>query len=334
MSAPSTLVGTRVLVTGADGFIGSHVVDRLAREGAAVRAFCWYNSNGSYGWLDELEPDLAAGVDFVLGDVTDAGSVDAAVRGVDVVLHLAALIAVPYSYAVPRSFIDTNVIGTFNVLQSALQRDVQRVVQTSTSEVYGTPDNVPIVESHPLRAQSPYSATKIAADKLAEAWACTYGLPVTILRPFNTYGPRQSLRAVIPTILGQLLAGERKVRLGSLSPRRDFTYVTDTADGFARAATAAVAPGQVIQLGTGSTISIGDLLATAASVLGVECEPLEEAERIRPERSEVLVLQSDPTAAREQLGWEPLVSIEQGLQATAEWLAPRISRERAVRYQR
>jgi len=329
-----TLDGARVLVTGADGFIGSHLVERLQADGATVRAFCFYNSNGSYGWLDDLDEDARTGLDLCLGDIRDAGCVDAAVTGVDVIFHLAALIAIPYSYGAPASFIDTNVTGTFNVLEAARRHRVGRVVHTSTSEVYGTPDVVPITEDHPLRAQSPYSASKIAADKLSEAWACSFDVPVVVLRPFNTYGPRQSARAVIPTILSQLLAGQRSLRLGSLRPRRDFTYVTDTVDGFVRAAGGSLEPGQVVQLGTGTDVSIGELVGIASRLLGVEIEVQEEAERLRPERSEVQVLRSDPSRAAELLGWRPTTDLEEGLAQTLEWLKNRIDPDRAMRYQR
>jgi NAD dependent epimerase/dehydratase len=322
MSGSASLRGRRVLVTGADGFIGSHVVERLVADGADVRALCAYNSNGSYGWLDDL-PGVLGAIEPRLGDVRDAGSVEAAVDGCEVVLHLAALIAIPYSYEAPRSYVDTNVNGTLNVLEAVRRTGAIRLVHTSTSEVYGTPDTVPITEDHPLRGQSPYSASKIAADKLCEAWACSFETPVVVLRPFNTFGPRQSARAVITTVLSQLLAGRREIRLGSVTPRRDFTFVTDTVDGFVRAATAPLAPGQVVQLGTGTTVSIGELVDRAAKALDVEVRVIEEARRVRPDASEVQVLLSDPTRARELLGWKPTVSLDDGLSRTAAWLAAR-----------
>lgn len=328
-----SLRGRRVLVTGADGFIGSHVVERLVADGAEVRAFCAYNSNGSYGWLDEL-PDVRGAVDLRLGDVRDAGSVEAAVDGCEVVLHLAALIAIPYSYEAPRSYVDTNVTGTLNVLEAVKRTSAARLVHTSTSEVYGTPDTVPITEDHPLRGQSPYSASKIAADKLCEAWACSFGTPVVVLRPFNTFGPRQSARAVITTVLSQLLAGRTEIRLGSTAPRRDFTFVTDTVDGFVRAATAALEPGTVVQLGTGTTVSIGELVERAGKALEVDVTVVEDEQRVRPERSEVMVLLSDPRRARELLGWRPTVSLDEGLARTAAWLAARSGAIDPDRYHR
>lgn len=315
-----TLRGTKVLVTGADGFIGSHLTERLVAEGADVRAFCLYNSRGSAGWLDETDPATRAALDVRLGDIRDARFVAAATEGVEVVFHLAALIAIPYSYAAPQSFIDTNVSGTLNALEAARAVGVRRFIQTSTSEVYGTPESLPIRETHPLAAQSPYAASKVAADQLTLAFGKSYELPVVVLRPFNTYGPRQSDRAVLPTMLRQLLAGRAEIRLGRLDPRRDLTFVADTVDGFVRAATAPGIDGEVIQLGTGRSESIGELFAMACRLLGVEARAVEDATRLRPEASEVLVLQSDPTRARERLGWEAATSLEDGLRATIDWL--------------
>jgi UDP-glucose 4-epimerase len=312
---------TTALVTGADGFIGSHLVQRLVAEGDAVRAMCVYNSMGSVGWLADLSPEELAKVDVQFADVRDAERVRALVDGVDVVYHLAALIAIPYSYASPRSFVETNVVGTLNVLEAARTVGTGRVVHTSTSEVYGTPETVPIDERHPLHGQSPYSASKIGADMLAEAWARSFEVPVTVLRPFNTFGPRQSARAVIPTVLGQMLAGAEEIRLGALDPRRDFTYVTDTVDGFVRAARAPLGlPGEVIQLGTGRDVSIGELVELCRSVTGSAARIVQESERVRPANSEVERLLSAPARALERLGWAPQVSLEDGLARTAEWL--------------
>ncbi len=309
-----------VLVTGADGFIGSHLVERLVAEGARVRAFCLYNSRGSWGWLDEAAPVVRAGLDVRLGDIRDARFVEAAAEGMEVVIHLAALIAIPYSYAAPESFVDTNVRGTLNVLEAARRAGVGRFIQTSTSEVYGTPDVLPIREDHPLRAQSPYAASKVAADQLSLAFQRSYDLPVVVLRPFNTYGPRQSARAVLPALLRQLLAGRTDVRLGRLDPRRDLTYVADTVDGFVRAATVPGIAGETIQLGTGRSESISELFDLACRILGIDARPVVDAARLRPDASEVLVLQSDPTRARELLGWEPRTTLEDGLRATIAWL--------------
>lgn len=330
----TALQGKTVLVTGADGFIGSHLVERLITEGADVRAFCLYNSNGSAGWLDESEVFRESGSEPFLADIRDPEAVRSAVAGVDVVFHLAALIAIPYSYLAPRSFVDTNVSGTLNVLEAVRSEGVGRLVNTSTSEVYGTPETVPITESHPLRGQSPYSATKIAADKLCESYALSFGTPVTILRPYNTFGPRQSARAVIPTILGQLLAGARTIRLGAVTPRRDFTFVTDTCDGFVRAATTDLDPGTVVQLGTGRTVSIEETFELCRSVVGVDAEIETDEQRVRPAGSEVEILQSDPSLAESVLGWSPQVSLEEGLERVAEWLRPRVDPTLAGRYHR
>lgn len=313
------LDGRRVVVTGADGFIGSHLVERLLDEGAEVRALCLYNSEGSLGWLDSLPPERLASVDSHLGDIRDAGFVRSLVAGQDIVLHLAALIAIPYSYLAPRSFVDTNIGGTLNVLE-AVRSEGCRMINTSTSEVYGTPDEVPIRESHPLKGQSPYSASKIGADKLCEAYALSFETQVATLRPFNTYGPRQSLRAVIPTVLAQLLTGAETIKLGSLTPCRDFTFVNDTVDGFVKAAIANLGPGEVVQLGTGVAVSIGDLVELCKEVVGSNAAVVTEDERIRPAASEVEVLQSDPSRARDRLGWVPRQELKSGVESTARWL--------------
>ncbi len=314
------LRGRTALVTGADGFIGSHLVERLVADGARVRAFCFYNSQGSWGWLDGAAPEVRAALDVRLGDVRDARLVEEACAGVEVVFHLAALIAIPYSYAAPQSFVETNVGGTLNVLEACRRQGVSRLVHTSTSEVYGTPEHLPIRETHPLNAQSPYAASKVAADQLALSFHHSFGVPVVVLRPFNTYGPRQSSRAVLPTILTQLLGGRREVELGRLDTRRDLTFVTDTVDGFVRAATAAGVEGDTIQLGTGRSVSIGELFAAACRVVGCQATAREDVRRLRPDASEVLVLESDPARAAERLGWAPQVSLEEGLRHTAEWI--------------
>lgn len=316
----SGLAGVPVLVTGADGFIGSHLAERLVAEGARVRAFCLYNSQGSAGWLDDAPAEARAAMEIVLGDIRDARFTEEAAKGVEVVFHLAALIAIPYSYHAPESFVDTNVRGTLNVLEAARRAGVRRLLQTSTSEVYGTPAELPIRETHPLNAQSPYAATKVAADQLAIAFGRSFDLPVAVLRPFNTYGPRQSQRAVLPTMLRQLIAGRTEIRLGRLDTRRDLTFVADTVDGFVRAATAAGIDDEVIQLGTGRTDSIADLFEIACRLTGTDARAVLDPARLRPEASEVTVLQSDPAKARERLGWQAATSLEDGLAATIAWI--------------
>jgi NAD dependent epimerase/dehydratase len=327
-----TLSGRRVLVTGADGFIGSHLCERLVGLGAQVRAFCFYNSNGSWGWLDGADRGVREALDVRLGDIRDARFVEQAVAGVDLVFHLAALIAIPYSYVATESFVDTNIKGTLNVLEAARRGRCSRVVHTSTSEVYGTPATIPILETHPLQGQSPYSATKIAADKLCEAYHASFGLPVTVLRPFNTYGPRQSPRAVLPAILMQLLAGKKEIRLGRLDPKRDLTFVADTVEGFVHAGDADGIEGEVIQLGTGRTVSIQELFDTACRVLGVSATVVRDEDRVRPETSEVEVLLSDPSRARELLGWSAAVELDEGVERTARWVEKHLDRYDPDRY--
>jgi NAD dependent epimerase/dehydratase len=310
--------GRPVLVTGAGGFIGSHLVERLAGLGAEVTAFLRYTSRGDSGYLSELPDALRPRVTIIRGDLRDESAVAAAMSGADTVFHLGALIAIPYSYVHPRETIDTNVTGTLNVLEAARRLKPRRIVHTSTSEVYGTAQFVPISEAHPLQGQSPYSASKIAADKIAESYHRAFDVPVTVLRPFNTYGPRQSQRAVIPAIIAQALAGA-EVRLGSLWPVRDFTYVGDTVEGFLRAAAADVV-GAEINLGTGADISIGDLAAKIFALLGVAPRLIVEDQRKRPEKSEVGRLLSDNSRARDRLGWTPSVSLEEGLARTIAWM--------------
>jgi UDP-glucose 4-epimerase len=324
--------GKRVLVTGADGFIGSHLTERLVCEGADVRAFVLYNSFSSWGWLDQSPAEVRDALDVRPGDIRDAEQVADAVHGREVVFHLAALISVPYSFQAPRSFVDTNVGGTLNVLEAARRAGGAKVVQTSTSEVYGTPKDVPIRETHPLQAQSPYAASKIAADKLAESFSHTFELPVVVLRPFNTYGPRQSSRAVLPAILTQLLAGKEEITLGAMWPRRDLTYVDDTIEGFLRAAEVDEAVGETIQLGTGRDVSIRELAELAMTVLDLSATIRSEDERLRPPNSEVDRLLSDPSRAKEILGWTPAVCLEEGIRRTAEWLRRNGSGETAGRY--
>ena len=330
----TTLRGLPVLVTGADGFIGSHLAERLVAEGADVRVLCLYTSEGTHGWLEDLPEGRRESIDVRLGDVRDAGFMRDIIGGRQLVFHLAAVIAIPYSYLAPRTFVETNVLGTQNVLD-AVRASGCRMINTSTSEVYGTPHEVPIRETHPLRGQSPYAASKIAADKLCEAYALSFDTRVATLRPFNTFGPRQSLRAVIPTILTQLLAGSTELRLGSLSPRRDFTYVTDTVDGFIRAAQVELDPGEVVHLGTGTTVSIAELVQLCQRLVGTEATLLSESERMRPATSEVDVLLSDPSYAAKRLGWSPATGLEEGLTQTVQWLKRRnMSIDKASRYHR
>ncbi len=315
--------GRKVMVTGADGFIGSHLTERLVALGADVRAFCVYNSNGSLGWLDGSPTTVRAALDVRLGDIRDARFVEEACRDVDTVFHLAALIAIPYSYSAPESFVDTNVKGTLHVLEGVKRAGCRRLLQTSTSEVYGTPATVPILETHPLQGQSPYSATKVAADKLCEAYYCSFGTPVVTVRPFNTYGPRQSMRAVLPTMLVQLLAGRQEIKLGRLDTRRDLTFVSDTVNGFLMAGSAEGVDGDVIQLGTGRTVSISELFEIACKVLDVRARVIQDDARLRPDASEVMVLLSDPAKALDRLGWKPTVSLEDGVLQTARWIEQR-----------
>jgi dTDP-glucose 4,6-dehydratase len=306
----------KVLVTGGGGFIGSHLAERLVTLGAEVRVLVPYNSRGSHGWLDD-SPQRDR-IEVILGDVRDAGSVRQAMEGVEVVFHLAALIAIPYSYRAPASYVETNIHGTLNVLQTGRDLRIGRIIHTSTSEVYGTAQCVPISESHPLQGQSPYSATKIAADKLAEAFHRSFGLPVVTVRPFNTFGPRQSARAVIPTIISQCLAG-RPVRLGSLHPTRDLNYVSNTVDGFIAAAECEQAIGRTVNLGSGREISIGDLAALIAGLIGCPLRIEADEQRLRPKDSEVGRLLADNSLAWNLLQWEPRVSLEEGLKETIAW---------------
>jgi NAD dependent epimerase/dehydratase len=315
------LVGRRILVTGAGGFIGSHLVERLVEIGCEVRALVRYTSRGHAGYLQDSHS--LSHVDIVLGDLRDADAVRSAINGVDVVFHLGALVGIPYSYVHPQETVDTNVSGTLNVLLAARDQGPARVVHTSTSEVYGTAREVPISELHFLHGQSPYAASKIAADQLAESFRLSYGLPVTTVRPFNTYGPRQSTRAVIPTIITQAMKGTT-VELGNLRPTRDFTYVSDTVNGFLSAATTDEAIGKTINLGTSQEVSIGELVDLVGEVLGKKLESRVNATRQRPQGSEVERLLADSTLAREILGWQPTIELREGLERTCRWVADRL----------
>lgn len=324
-----SLTGKRCLVTGAGGFIGSHLIERLVHDGAHARGLVHYNALGSRGWLERSE--LLEQVEVVAGDVTDAGSIRRAMKDVDIVFHLASLVAIPYSYIAPESYVRTNVTGTLNILEGARSENVSRVVHTSTSEVYGTAVRVPIDEGHPLQGQSPYSATKIAADKLAEAFYRSFELPVVTIRPFNTYGPRQSARAVIPTIITQCLRGDI-IELGSVDPTRDFNYVADTVDGFTRAATAPDVVGETINLGSGSEVGIADVVRRVAEIVGIEPNVVEASPRIRPGKSEVRRLLADNTRARTLLGWESTIGLDEGLRRTVEWIRVNIDSYREGEY--
>jgi NAD dependent epimerase/dehydratase len=327
----TTLAGSSVLVTGAGGFIGGHLVERLVRSGAEVRGLCRYNSRNERGTLDWLAPEVSAEVEVALGDLRDVESVAAAVEGADVVFHLGAQIAIPYSYVNPRDFLEVNVLGTLNVAQAALRHGVQRVVHASSSEVYGNALTVPITEEHPLEPRSPYAASKVAADKLMEAYHRTWNLPVCVLRPFNTYGPRQSARAIVPTIVAQALAGST-LRLGSLEPRRDLTFVTDTVDGFVAAAEHDVAIGRTIQLGTNYDVSVAQLVAMVGDILGRPLSVETDPARLRPDNSEVQRLISGPFLASRLLSWEPRVDLRQGLERTVEWISRNTWRYRSEQY--
>jgi len=309
----------KALVTGAGGFIGSHLVERLVREGVSVRALAHYNARNDWGLLEVLPSEVLDSVEILTGDIQDPFAVDKAVSGCDIVFHLASLIAIPYSYVAPQSYVATNVGGAVNVMQAARRHDVERVVHTSTSECYGTAQYAPIDERHPLQGQSPYSASKIGADMIAESYWRSFELPVAIVRPFNTYGPRQSARAVIPTIISQAQAGTA-LRLGSLTPTRDLNFVSDTVEGFVRASRAEQAVGQVINLGSGHEISIGDLARTILDLMGSDAVVESESRRVRPDKSEVERLLCDNRKARDLLGWTSRISLEEGLRRTIDWI--------------
>jgi NAD dependent epimerase/dehydratase len=317
------MTGKKVLVTGADGFIGSHLTEALVRHGSTVRALVLYNSLGTWGWLDEVPEDVLQNVEVVAGDVRDSSSVKAAMQGCEAVLHLAAVVAIPYSYQCPDTYVETNIKGTLNVLVAARELDLEKVVHTSTSEVYGTARYVPMTEEHPLQPQSPYSATKTGADQMALAFHASFGTPVIVVRPFNTYGPRQSARAVIPTIITQIASGSRQLRLGAEHPTRDFSYITDTVGGFIAALDCAGGLGDVVNLGSNFEISIGDTARAIAEVMGVDVEIVPDQQRFRPTKSEVERLWACNAKARRLLGWAPTYAgragFLRGLAETAAW---------------
>lgn len=325
--------GKQVLVTGAGGFIGSHLVERLVSLEAQVRALVRYNSRNDWGLLELLPREIKESLEVVMGDLTDPFSTYKAVQGCTIVFHLAALIAIPYSYVAPAHYVQVNCGGTLNILEAARQQEVECFVHTSTSEIYGTAQYTPIDESHPLKGQSPYSASKIGADKLAESYYLSFGLPVTTVRPFNTYGPRQSARAIIPTIITQALTSDT-IHLGSLEPRRDLTYVSDTVEGFLKAAGTPQARGEVINLGTGQSVSIGELAQMILKTIGGNKNIVTEQERLRPETSEVWNLLSDNRRAQKILGWTPQVSLEIGLQRTIDYMKENLPRYKSGIYNR
>jgi dTDP-glucose 4,6-dehydratase len=308
-----------VLVTGAEGFIGSHLVDRLIQEGAKVKAFVLYNSFNSWGWLEELSKDKLRKIEIFLGDVRDYNSVLNALKGIDIVFHLAALIGIPFSYYSQDSYVDTNIKGTLNILQAAKRYRIEKVIHTSTSEVYGTAQYVPIDEKHPLNPQSPYAATKASADYLALSFYYSFNLPVTILRPFNTFGPRQSARAVIPTIIAQVLAKRSVIKLGNLQTTRDFNYVSNIVDAFVKIAKTPNTEGGIYNAGSGKEVSIKELFDIITKVLGAKIKIQEDKTRLRPEKSEVMRLRCDYKKINIHCGWQPKVSLEQGIELTCRW---------------
>jgi NAD dependent epimerase/dehydratase len=323
--------GKQVLVTGAGGFIGSHLVERLVSLDAQVRALARYNSRNDWGLLELLPKEIKENIEVVMGDLTDPFSTYKAVQGCSIVFHLAALIAIPYSYVAPAHYVQVNCGGTLNILEAARQQGVECLVHTSTSETYGTAQYTPIDESHPLKGQSPYAASKIGADKLAESYYLSFGLPVATVRPFNTYGPRQSARAIIPTIITQALTSDT-IHLGSLEPRRDLTYVCDTVEGFLKAASTPQARGEVINLGTGQSISIGELAQMILKIIGGNKKIVTEQDRLRPETSEVWNLLSDNRRAQKIMGWTPQVNLEIGLQRTIDYMKANLPRYKSGIY--
>ena len=320
------LSGKRVLVTGADGFIGSHLTEQLIKEGCKVRAFVFYNSFNSWGWLDSLDPEVLSQVEIFAGDIRDPNGVRQAMKGVDVAFHLAALIAIPFSYHSPDSYVDTNIKGTLNVLQAARDLSCERLLVTSTSEVYGTARYVPIDEDHPFQGQSPYSASKIGADRLAESFYRSFGLPVTIVRPFNTYGPRQSARAVIPTLITQMISGRDSIKLGALSPTRDFVFATDTAAGFLAIAKSEEAIGEEINIATDTEISIGNLAEKLKYLTDSNAVITSDEPRMRPEKSEVFRLRGSSAKITRLTTWRPAYDLDQGLAATVSWFRNNLSK--------
>ena len=313
------LKNKKVLVTGADGFIGSHLVEALLKEGCKVRAFVYYNAFNSWGWLDSFDKEMLKKIDIFLGDVRDPNNVKHAMKGIDIVFHLAALIGIPFSYHAPDSYVDTNIKGLLNILQASKDLKTKRILATSTSEVYGTAKRVPITEEHPFQGQSPYSASKIGADRIAESFYKSFNVPVTIVRPFNTYGPRQSARAVIPTVIIQLLSGKKKIRLGSLAPKRDFSYVKDVCEGFIAIAKSEKTIGKEINIANGKEFSIREVAETIIDKINPEAKIALDRNRLRPGKSEVMRLLGSNKKIRSLTGWKPGYSLDKGLEETIEW---------------
>lgn len=317
------LTNQKIVVTGADGFIGSHLVEHLVKSGGNVKAFVFYNSFGTWGWLDSLSPEIKNNIEVVMGDIRDPHGVKIAMQGCDIVLHLAALIGIPYSYHSPDTYIDTNIKGTLNIVQAARELGISKVVHTSTSEVYGTAHYVPIDEAHPLQGQSPYSASKIGADQIAMSFYTSFGVPVSIIRPFNTFGPRQSARAFIPTVITQIANQCEKIKLGSLHPTRDFTFVTDTVKAFVAVAESENSTGEVMNVGSNFEISMGDIVKIIAELMNVDIEIIEDAQRIRPINSEVGRLWADNNKIKHLTNWQPEYSgiggFKRGLEKTIKW---------------
>ncbi|QCH26951.1 NAD-dependent 4,6-dehydratase LegB [Clostridium tyrobutyricum] len=314
------LKGKRVLITGSEGFIGSHLTEKLVKIGAKVTALVQYNSFNNWGWIDTFDKNIKDSINVVTGDVREYDGMKRIIKGQEVVFHLAALIAIPYSYLSPMAYVKTNIEGTTNVLEACREYDVQKIVHTSTSETYGTALYVPIDEKHPMQGQSPYSASKIGADKIAESFYKSFDLPVATIRPFNTYGPRQSARAVIPTIISQILSGKNEIKLGSLTPTRDFSYVKDTSEAFMKIAESEKTVGQVLNSGSNHEISIGDLAKKIVDIIGQKVEILCDDERLRPEKSEVNRLWADNTKIKELTDWRPEYTLDTGLKETIDWI--------------
>lgn len=317
--------GKKVLVTGSEGFIGSHLVEQLLEHNCEVKAFVFYNSFNQWGWLDTIAQSTRDNIEIITGDIRDPFLVNQAVKGCDIIMHLAALIAIPYSYVAPQAYIETNITGTLNVLQAAREHHVEKVIHTSTSEVYGTAQVVPISEQHPLQGQSPYAASKIAADQLAWSYYNSFDCPVTIMRPFNTYGPRQSARAFIPTVISQIAAGKQTIKLGSLHPTRDFNFVHDTANGFIAMAESDEVLGETVNFGSGLDVAVGDVAKTIAETMRREVEFIEDQQRIRPDKSEVERLLADNQKAKQLTAWKPqyhgLDGLQRGLAQTIDWFS-------------